>query len=144
MKTIGKTVITVQTIVDAPVEKVWEYWSAPAHIVKWNNASADWHTPRAENDLRTGGKFNSRMESRDGSIGFDFEGKYDNVKPMEKIAYTLGDGRKVEITFSQKNNQTTVIEKFEAEEENSEEMQRKGWQAILNNFKKYVENELSS
>ncbi len=140
MNTISKKVITVQTIVDAPVEKVWEYWSTPAHIVRWNNASVDWHTPRAENDLRPGGKFSSRMEARDGSIGFDFEGTYDIVNPFNKIAYTMSDGRKVEITFSQNNNQTRVVEKFEAEEENSYEMQQQGWQSILDNFKRYVEN----
>ena len=133
------TKITVAATINAPVEKVWQYWSAPEHITKWCNASDDWHTPRSENDLRVGGKFLSRMEARDGSMGFDFGGVYDEVKENESIAYTIGDGRKVSIDFSTDGNATKVTETFEAESTNPVEMQRGGWQAILDNFKKYTE-----
>jgi len=139
METKEKIIITVQTIVNAPLEKVWELWTEPNHIVHWNNASDDWHTPKAENDLRVGGKFRSRMEARDGSIGFDFSGKYDTVDPQKLIEYTLDDDRKVQISFISQGNVTTVTENFEAEETNSVELQQKGWQAILDNFKKYTE-----
>src|SRR6188508_2380074 len=126
MTTAEKTNITVQATVNAPAEKVWKTWTSPEHITKWNNASPDWHTPRAENDLRTGGKFMSRMEARDGSMGFDFGGTYDKVKTHEEIAYTMGDGRKATVLFSQQGNSTKVTETFEAESENSIEMQRGG------------------
>jgi uncharacterized protein YndB with AHSA1/START domain len=139
METSNKTNITVETTVNAPVEKVWQYWTLPEHITKWNNASDDWHTPSAENDLRVGGKFVSRMEAKDGSFGFDFGGMYDEIKTHELIAYTLGDGRKVSINFSPSANGTKVVEAFEAESVNPAEMQKGGWQAILNNFKKYTE-----
>lgn len=131
--------ITVETLVDAPVEKVWKCFTEPLHITKWNNASDDWHSPKAENDVRTGGRFNIRMEARDGSAGFDFRGTYDEVVPHEKLSYTMDDGRKVQVTFKETDNQTHVIETFETETENSIEMQREGWQAILNNFKKHTE-----
>lgn len=140
MDTAEKTTITVETIVQAPVTKVWECWTKPEHITKWNNASDDWHTPRAENDLRVGGKFLSRMEAMDGSMGFDFSGVYDEVKANELIAYTLDDHRKVKIIFTGNGTETTVTETFEAENENSVELQRFGWQAILDNFKKYTES----
>lgn len=123
----------------ASVEKVWFLWTLPEHITQWNNASPDWHTPRAENDLRAGGKFLSRMEAKDGSFGFDFWGIYDEVKTNELIAYTMGDGRKAEVHFTSKGNETQIITSFEAEEENSEELQKAGWQAILDNFKNYTE-----
>lgn len=139
METQVKTV-TVENTVKAPVEKVWKFWTSPEHITQWNNASDDWHTPRAENDLRTGGKFLARMEAKDGSVGFDFAGEYDEVKPNQLIKYTMGDGRKVRITFSSKGNETKVVETFDAESKNSIELQRTGWQAILDNFKKYVES----
>jgi uncharacterized protein YndB with AHSA1/START domain len=139
MLTREKTIITVENTINAPVQKVWEYWSKPEHITQWNNASDDWHTPRAENDLRAGGSFVSRMEARDGSFGFDFGGVYDAVKPNEYIEYTLGDGRKVKIHFSAQGDSTKVTESFEAESTNSIEMQRTGWQAILDNFKKHTE-----
>ena len=139
METLSRTKITVETTVNAPVEKVWQLWSGPNHITKWANASDDWHTTRAENDLRTGGIFLSRMEAKDGSFGFDFGGTYDEVKNFELIEYTLGDGRKVKITFSPAEGGTKVVETFEAENTNSIEMQRGGWQSILDNFKKYVE-----
>lgn len=136
----NKQVITVTAIVSAPIQKVWECWTKPEHIVNWNNASEDWHTPRAENDLRAGGRFLSRMEAKDGSFGFDFGGEYTAVKELELIAYTIGDGRKVEIHFKADGNNTEVIESFEAEGTNPVEMQRGGWQAILNNFKRYTES----
>lgn len=140
MNTATKNMITVSAIVNAPVAKVWDAWTNPVHIVKWNSASDDWHTPKAENDIRTGGKFLSRMEAKDGSWGFDFAGVYDEVKDHELIAYTLGDGRTVTITFEGEGNTTKVTEAFEAEAENSLEMQQSGWQAIMDHFKKYTES----
>lgn len=134
-----KEKITVETLVNAPIKKVWEFWTKPEHITHWNNASEDWHTTRAENDLRIGGKFLSRMEAKDGSFGFDFEGIYDEVLTNEKISYTLLDDRKVTITFSPTENGVQVTETFEAETENKLELQKFGWQAILTNFKNYVE-----
>jgi uncharacterized protein YndB with AHSA1/START domain len=134
------TSITVESTVNAPVEKVWAFWNAPEHITKWCTATEEWHTPRAENDLRVGGSFLSRMEAKDGSFGFDFSGIYDEVKPNEKIAYTMADGRKVKIVFSGNKNETKIIETFDAENQNPVEMQKDGWQAILNNFKKYAES----
>jgi len=136
----NKTNITVEASVNAPVKKVWDYFTMPEHITKWNNASDDWHTPRAENDLRTGGNFNYRMEAKDGSFGFDFGGVYDEVETNKSIEYTMGDGRKVKVSFSENGNATAISETFEAETQNSIELQRTGWQAILNNFKKYVES----
>ena len=138
MKT--KETITVETLVNASIEKVWTIWTIPEHITKWNAASDDWHTTRAENDLRIGGKFLSRMEAKDGSFGFDFEGVYTDVIINGKISYTLLDDRKVTITFSQTENGIQITETFEAENQNPLELQKLGWQAILNNFKNYVEN----
>lgn len=132
--------ITIETLVKAPIEKVWKLWTEPEHIKNWNNASDDWFTPHAENDLRAGGKFSARMEAKDGSFGFDFGGIYDVVEENEYIEYTLGDGRKVQITFTPKDNETIVVEAFDAEGTHSIEMQRTGWQAILDNFKRYTEN----
>lgn len=140
MENTAKTKVKIETTINAPVEKVWNLWNTPEHIMKWNNASPDWHTPRSENDLRPGGKFLSRMEAKDGSFGFDFSGEYDKVENNELISYTLEDGRKVEIRFTQDGNKTTVTETFEAEEQNPVDMQRSGWQGILDNFKKYVES----
>ena len=139
METANKTAITVENRVKAPIEKVWKFWTEPEHIQKWNNASNDWHTPHAENDLRVGGKFVSRMEAKDGSFGFDFSGIYDDVRINEFIEYTIGDGRKVKVSFSSQGNETKVVETFEPENTNSLEMQKGGWQAILDNFKKYTE-----
>lgn len=130
--------ITVQTELNAPVEKVWEYWTNPIHIINWNAASPDWHTPRATNDLRVGGKFNSRMEARDGSMGFDFEGVYSAVEVNKHIAYGLGDTRQVDVWFEVTPTGTKVTEIFDGETQNSAERQREGWQAILENFKRYV------
>ena len=131
--------ITVSTVVNADVKKVWKYWSEPEHIMQWNNANDDWHTPKAENDLRKGGKFSYLMAAKDGSFSFDFGGRYDEIKPQELISYTIGDGRKVDINFKSIGNTTEVTETFEAESVNTEELQRGGWQAILDNFKKHVE-----
>ena len=139
METANRTQITVESAIKAPVEKVWEIWTLPEHITKWNSASDDWHTPFAENDLRTGGKFSARMEAKDGSFGFDFGGVYDEVRLNEYIEYTLGDGRKVIVNFTPKGDETKVVETFDAEDTNPVEMQKGGWQAILDNFKKYVE-----
>jgi len=139
METATKTNITVETTVNAPVEKVWQYWTEPKHLMKWNSASDDWHTPRAENDLRVGGTFSARMEAKDGSFGFDFGGVYDAVRTNDYIEYTLGDGRKVSVTFKPTGNATIVVETFEAEGQNPVDMQRAGWQSILDNFKKYTE-----
>jgi uncharacterized protein YndB with AHSA1/START domain len=134
-----KQAITVEAIVNAPIAKVWESWTLPQHITQWNQASEDWHTPYAENDLRTGGKFKSTMAAKDGSMSFDFEGIYSLVTPLERIEYAMSDGRKVKITFVAKGNETKVTETFDPESENSIELQRAGWQAILDNFKKYTE-----
>ncbi|PKD17242.1 hypothetical protein APR41_07210 [Salegentibacter salinarum] len=132
--------ITISAKVNAPIEKVWEVWNAPEHIENWNTASEDWHTTSAKNDLKKGGKLSYRMESKDGSRGFDFEGVYDEVKPNKSFSYKLTDGRKVSANFKEKDNTTLIEENFEAEQQNSRELQQQGWQAILNNFKKYVEN----
>jgi len=140
MSTTNKQVLTVETTVNAPVEKVWKYWTEPAHVMKWNSASDDWHTPRAENDLRVGGKFSSRMEAKDGSMGFDFGGVYEKVDDLKLIEYTMGDGRRVSIRFSTEGNTTRVVEDFDAEETNPIEMQQYGWQSIMDSFKRYTEN----
>jgi uncharacterized protein YndB with AHSA1/START domain len=135
-----RTSITVQTTVEAPLEKVWNAWTKPEHITQWNNASDDWHTPKASNDLRVGGKFSATMAARDGSASFDFEGIYSNVKPNQLIEYAMSDGRTVKVVFEAAGTKTRVIETFDAENENPIEMQRGGWQAILDNFKKYTES----
>ena len=135
-----KKTITVQAVINAPVEEVWKLYTKPEHVTKWNNASNDWHTPRAENDLKVGGKFLYRMEAKDGSSGFDFDGTYEQVKTNELLVYLLSDGRKVEVTFTKDSDTgTKIATTFEAEDINPIEMQRDGWQAILNNFRKYVE-----
>ncbi|SFT18827.1 SRPBCC family protein [Paenibacillus sp. BC26] len=136
----GAEKLTVQTVVNLPVEKVWKYWTEPAHITQWNNASDDWHTPFSENDLRVGGSFTSKMAAKDGSFEFEFGGVYDEVRINEAIAYTLGDGREVSIAFISQDNGTKVIETFETETMNAAEMQQAGWQAIMDNFKKYAES----
>ena len=132
-------VITVEINVNASIGKVWSYWTEPEHIKKWNNASPDWHTPAAENDLRIGGRFSSTMAAKDGSMSFDFWGVYTTVQTNQKIEYTLGDGRKVKIVFTEEGKNVKVVEHFEAESENSVDMQKGGWQAIMDNFKKYIE-----
>jgi uncharacterized protein YndB with AHSA1/START domain len=140
MEASTKTAITVGASVKAPIEKVWASWSEPTHITKWCQASADWHAPYAENDLRTNGKFKTTMAAKDGSASFDFEGVYTNVQPKKIIEYTTADDRKVKITFSANGNETKITETFEAENTNSIELQRDGWQVILDNFKKYTES----
>jgi len=139
METVNNTVITVETVVKAPVAKVWDSWSAPEHITKWCQASDDWHAPFAENDLREGGKFSTTMAAKDGSFSFDFGGEYTVVKLHELIEYTMGDGRKVKVVFEDLGEETKVVESFDAESTHPVEMQRGGWQAILDNFKKYTE-----
>ncbi|MEK7499547.1 MAG: SRPBCC family protein [Patescibacteria group bacterium] len=133
------TPITVTTTMRAPIKKIWEYWNAPEHITKWAFASDTWRVPSAENDLRVGGTFKTRMESIDGLEGFDFAGKYTAVETHKHIAYTIADGRTVDITFIPEDGGTKITETFDPENENSIEMQRSGWQAILDNFKKHVE-----
>ncbi len=137
-----RDIVTVQVLVDASIDTVWKCWTTPADIIKWNNASDDWHTPEASNDLRKGGKFSYRMEAKDASMGFDFGGVYSDIIDKQQINYTLEDGRKTKITFIEVDNKVQVIESFEAEDINSIEMQRQGWQAILDNFQKYVEHQL--
>ena len=134
-----KNKITIQALINAPIEKVWIYWNTPEHVIKWNNASADWHTPKAQNDLRKGGKFIYRMEAKDGSIGFDFSGIYEEVISNELISYIMEDGRKVKTIFTKMNNQTEIVTSFDPENENPLELQKTGWQSILDNFKKYAE-----
>lgn len=131
--------IKIEAIVLADINKVWKYWTEPEHITKWNFASDDWHCPKAENDLRIGGKFTSRMEAKDGSFGFDFSGTYDDIIELEKIAYTMNDGREAITYFESQGDKTKVTTLFDPENENPFEMQKDGWQAILNNFKKHVE-----
>jgi uncharacterized protein YndB with AHSA1/START domain len=138
----GKTIITVEATVNATVNRVWKFWTSPEHIIHWNNASDDWHTPQAENDFRVGGSFLSRMEAKDGSFGFDFAGAYNEIETHKRIVYTLFDGRKVRINFTATSNSTTIIESFEAEKENPIQIQKNGWQSILNNFKRYVESNI--
>lgn len=134
------TIITVATTVNAPIEKVWDCWTEPKHITQWNNASDDWHTPHATNDLKKGGTFNYRMEAKDGSAGFDFSGTYNEVKTKELIAYTIFDGRKVNILFTSLGTETKVLESFEAETTHTIELQKTGWQTIVDNFKRYTES----
>ncbi len=131
--------ITIETVVNAPVEKAWEYYTKPEHITKWNFASDDWHCPRAENDLRSGGSFSSRMEAKDGSMGFDFSGTYDEVIPNQKISYLFGD-RTAAVTFAREGDGTKIAVTFDPETENPIELQRAGWQAILESFKRHVED----
>lgn len=131
--------ITLTAIISADKKKVWDYYTRPEHITRWNYAIDTWHCPAASNDLRVGGRYVARMEARDGSYGFDFEGIYDEVVIGEKISFTMPDNRVVKVTFKQLGNQTEVTVTFDAENQNPIEIQRQGWQAILNNFKKYTE-----
>lgn len=135
--------ITVEGVINAPVETVWRCYTDPVHIVQWNNASPDWHTPNAENDLRTDGKFLSRMEAKDGSAGFDFTGVYTDVVEHERIAYTMDgeDARKAVVEFIPVDDGTNVKVTFDMEHTNPAEMQKAGWQSILDNFKDHVESE---
>lgn len=131
--------ITIETTISNDLQNVWTYWTAPEHITNWNFASDDWHCPSAENDLRVGGKYSARMEAKDGSFGFDFEAIYDEVIDQKRITYTIADGRQAITDFENLGGKTKVTTTFDAESENPVEMQRDGWQAILNNFKKYAE-----
>ena len=139
MATMEKTHIRIGVIVNAPVEKVWDYWNDPKHIVNWATGSYDWHTTKAENDLKAGGKFLSHMEAKDGSEGFDFTGTYTKIEKYRLIEYTIDDGREVQTIFDADGNKTTITQTFEPEQINSVELQRDGWQTILDNFKHYVE-----
>ena len=133
------SLLTVKVEINASLDVVWKCWTSPEDIVQWNTASEEWHTTKAENELKIGGKFNYRMEAKDGSFGFDFWGIYDEIKTKEKLKITLGDNRKMYVEFSDNKGNSIVTESFEAESENSIEQQRFGWQCILDNFKKYVE-----
>ena len=131
--------ISIETIVNSPIEQVWSAWVTPDDIKKWNFASDDWLCPDAKIDLRVGGAFNYRMEAKDGSMGFDFEGTFTSINVPQSIEYKLGDDRNVRITFSETEQGIRVVETFESEDELSAEQQKQGWQSILNNFKKHVE-----
>ena len=137
-----KAPITVSTVVHAPIEKVWEFWTVPHHIVNWAFASDDWEAPHAENDVREGGRFKTVMAARDKSSSFDFSGVYTAVRAPTLLEYTLDDGREVRVHFTELRS--AVTETFEAESVNSEELQRSGWQAMLDNFAKYAEGNQSS
>lgn len=131
--------ITVETIVKARPEHVWQAWNTPEDIKHWNSASEDWHTTESSVDLREGGKFTARMEARDGSEGFEFEGTYTRVVPQQTIEYRMSDGREVSVEFAEHADGVLVRETFDAENENTPELQRAGWQSILDNFRRHVE-----
>lgn len=133
--------ITISASVHAPIDIVWEKYNNPEDVMAWSHATDDWHTPKAENDLRVGGTFTNTMEAKDGSVSFDFVGTYTEVEKNKKIAYTIIDGRKVEVDFTEVEGGVEVTANFEPEVDNTEDMQKSGWQAILDNFKKYVEGE---
>ncbi len=132
--------ITVERLIKADIGSVWKAWNNPDDIVQWNAASEDWHTTKASVDLREGGKFSARMEAKDGSVGFDFEGIFTRIVPEESLAYRMEDSREVSIAFSAERDGVRVTETFDAESENPPEMQRAGWQAILDNFARHVED----
>lgn len=140
METNEKTWVTVEATVKTSADKAWEAWNGPEHIIHWNFASDDWHCPAANSDLRVGGAFGATMAAKDGSMSFEFGGVYDIVEPAKKLAYTMGDGRRVEVTFDQQGEQTHIVERFEAEGMHPVEFQKAGWQAILNNYVKYTES----
>jgi uncharacterized protein YndB with AHSA1/START domain len=133
--------ITITAIVEAPIDKVWAYWTQPEHIVQWNHASDDWYCPRATNDLVKGGEFHYIMAAKDGSVSFDFNGMYEEVRPGVSIEYFIEDGRHVSVIFQSEGTGVRVTSTFEPEEVNSMEAQKGGWQAILDNFKKHAENQ---
>lgn len=132
--------IAIETVVKANIDAVWNAWNSPADIQRWNAAQDDWHTVRSSVDLREGGKFSSRMEAKDGSMGFDFEGTYTRIVPRKLIEYRMSDGREVRNEFIERAGDVLVKVEFDAEDENPPEVQREGWQAILNNFGRYVES----
>jgi len=135
-----KEKVKISAQVAAPLDKVWAYWNYPEHITKWNYASDEWHCPSAKSDFQDGGKFSSRMEAKDGSMGFDFGGTFVSIEPHQRIHTLLDDDRNVVVTFEERDGGTLVTEEFEAEDQNPVELQKQGWQAILNNFKSYTEN----
>jgi uncharacterized protein YndB with AHSA1/START domain len=137
--TMELTKVTVEATISADTKKVWDYYTMPEHITNWNFANDDWQCPRAENDVRVGGKYNARMEAKDGSFGFDFEAVYNEVVDQKKLTYTMTDGRQSTTTFEDLGGTTKVTTTFDAEGVNDVDMQRAGWQAILDNFKKYTE-----
>jgi uncharacterized protein YndB with AHSA1/START domain len=137
---MASTIITVQTSINKSISQVWDCYTKPEHIVKWNFASDDWHCPAATNDFRVGGKFSYTMAARDESFSFDFSGTFVQIADKKHIEILLDDNRKVWLNFSESGNETTVVEKFEAETENTVELQQTGWQMILNNFKKHAES----
>jgi uncharacterized protein YndB with AHSA1/START domain len=131
--------ITIESAIDAGIDKVWKYYNEARHIVNWNFASDTWCCPRVESEFNVGGRYVARMEAKDGSMGFDFEATFDEIRKEEKVAYTMGDGRKADVFFKEQNGGTHVNIRFDPDQSHPIEMQRDGWQAILNNFKKYVE-----
>jgi uncharacterized protein YndB with AHSA1/START domain len=138
--TMNTEKITVTATVGADAAKAWQYYTQPEHITKWNFASDDWQCPWAENDMKPGGKYIARMEAKDGSMGFDFEAVYDEVNLGESFTYTMSDGRRVDVTFTENNNSTDVTVVFDPENIHPVDFQKAGWQAILDNYKKYTEN----
>nr|WP_321411108.1 SRPBCC family protein [uncultured Carboxylicivirga sp.] len=136
----SKELITVEAVINAPIDLVWKRWTLPEHIVNWNFAADTWCCPKAMNDLRIKGELNWRMEAKDGSMGFDYTGTYQQIEENAMIKYEISDGRKVSIEFLVEHDGVRIIETFEAESINSIELQRSGWQAILDNFKRYVES----
>lgn len=134
------TKITIHATISAGIQKVWNYYTQPEHITKWNFASPDWHCPSASNDMRNGGKYTARMEAKDGSFGFEFEATYSEIRENQKFVYIMPDGREVSVSINEDNHLTNITVCFDAETENPVDLQREGWQAILNNFKNYVEN----
>lgn len=141
---MSNTKITIESPINADVKKVWDYWTMPQHITKWNFASDDWECPSAENDMRVGGKYKARMQAKDGSFGFDFEATYDEIIPHQEISYTMPDGRQVTTEFEDIGGKTKITTVFDAENENPVEMQKGGWQAILDNFRKYAESSVAN
>ncbi len=132
--------ITVTTTIETSIEKVWDTWTNPIHITQWHHASDDWYAPYANNDVRVDGTFKTTMSAKDGSFSFDLEGVYTKVELHKYIAYSLPDGRNVEITFKNEDSSVDIVESFDPESQNPHELQQQGWQMILNNFKKYVES----
>lgn len=137
------TKIQIEASIQSPLAKVWSCWTEPTHITKWNFAIPEWHCPKASNELKVGGKYSARMEAKDGSFGFDFEAIYDEVIHQKTLSYTMSDGRKATTHFENLGNITKVTILFDAENQNPVEMQKNGWQSILNNFKKYAEENKS-
>jgi uncharacterized protein YndB with AHSA1/START domain len=131
--------ITVEATVMAQANKVWDCWNSPSHVVNWNSASDDWHTPKSENDLVLGGQFKHTMAAKDGSFSFDFVGTYTEITPEKGLKYVMEDGRKAEVMMVSKKDVVQVIVTFDPEQQNPKEIQQGGWQGILNNFKKYVD-----